>query len=361
MHVIAAGASVHRSVSHLDTSTMHMAGGGECGHPNPNRSSMSHKPPLSPHYSSAQPLVDSFSANFITFGADRVQSSPCIMQTDHAESHENNRPSHELMQEEEARTKCLVGSSQRPAGTDTFVLQGNTKIGASDSLRAEPCDLWSVNQMNDCAVLDAKACYSAAQEAVSPMLEELGSTSLKPQSGIQSSTVGNGGPQQAAGMQLCCDRFDNPGLQGRLGSGQALADDDHMACCSNSAYAVEVAAAAASLSGLPAASSPCCTFLLPTALSQGISASPAPSGDSGSDGSARRKSFSPLESGPVSILPLVENALIGLPSVSCSTLAKLIAGQHDRPSIDVKIVDCRWGGMLLHAHCIASLHWVARC
>lgn len=307
---------------------------------------MSHKPPLSPYYSSAQPLVSGFSASFSMFSADRVQSSPCIMQTNHAELHEDDRPIRELTQAGEASAECLAGSGQRLADTDA-VLPGNSDTRTSGLVQGEPCDLWSAIQMEGCAVLDSRTCSSPTQQAVGADAALLIPTVLEPQSGIGPSTVGDHGLHQAAGMQSRCQTFDEPDLQKLLGSGQASAGDVHMVCCSSSnASAGEAAATAANLSGLPAASSPCCPFLLPAALSQGISASPASSGDSSAEGSARRKSFSPLESGPVSILPLVDNALIGLPSVSCSTLAQLLAGQQDsRTSVPVKIVDCRWVGV----------------
>lgn len=319
---------------------MHMGEGPEWLHPNQG---MSHKPPLSPYYASAQPLVTSFSANFSMFSADRVQSSPCIMQTDHAELYEDDRPTPEPMQAGEASAECLAGSGQRLAGTDAAVLPGSSDTRTSGSFQAEPCDMWSALHMEGCAVLDAHACHSATQEAVSANAALLVPTVLEPQSGIGPSTMGNHGLHQAGGMQSRCQTFDEPGLQELLASGQASAGDVHMVCCSSSN--ASAAATAASLSGLPAASSPCCTFPLPTALSQGMSASPASSGDSSAEGSARRKSFSPLESGPVSILPMVENALIGLPSVSCTTLAQLIAGQQESPSVPMKIVDCRWVGV----------------
>ena len=325
----------------MDINIMHLAESGECMNPNPGRSSMSHKPPLSPYYSSAQPLVNSFSASFSMFSADRVQSSPCIMQTDHAGSLEDNRSSHEPMQEGKARTECLAGSGRRPAGTDACVLHANSDTRTSGSFNTEPCGLWSALQMEGCTALNVPAGNSATQEAVSAETALLGPTNLEPQSSLGPSTFGQHGLQQATGMQAHCQRLAEPGLQAVLDSDQGSAGDEHMVCCSGDASAEKAAASAASLSGPPAASSPCCTFPLPTALSQGISASPASSGDSSLEGLARRKSFSPLESGPVSILPLEDNALIGLPSVSCSTLAQLIAGQHDSPSVAVKIVDCR--------------------
>ncbi|KAL3158766.1 hypothetical protein ABBQ32_011494 [Trebouxia sp. C0010 RCD-2024] len=309
------GAPAQTSVPHVDTYMM--VEGAESLHPNQGRSSMSHKPPLSPYYSSAQPLVSGFSASFSMFSADRVQSSPCIMQTNHAELHEDDRPIRELTQAGEASAECLAGSGQRLADTDA-VLPGNSDTRTSGLVQGEPCDLWSAIQMEGCAVLDSRTCSSPTQQAVGADAALLIPTVLEPQSGIGPSTVGDHGLHQAAGMQSRCQTFDEPDLQKLLGSGQASA-------------------------GLPAASSPCCPFLLPAALSQGISASPASSGDSSAEGSARRKSFSPLESGPVSILPLVDNALIGLPSVSCSTLAQLLAGQQDsRTSVPVKIVDCRY-------------------
>lgn len=298
---------------------------------------MSHKPPLSPYCPIANPLVDdSFSAGFGIFSADRVQSSPSIMQTDHAESSDSNRLSHEPMQEDEARAGLLAGSEKHLAGTGSSC--GFRASLASDL--AEPCQVVGDTEVEGSTALPANAWYSGTQNAMSPEAELLGMISLDPQSSLHPSTAVEHAFQQRAGTLSDCPTMDQPGMQEELASSQAMLVDQRMLC--NNKSAVEAAAEAASLSGLTATSSPCCTFQLPTSLSQGIAASPALSGDTCSEGSARRKSFSPLESGPVSILPLVENALIGLPSVSCSTLAQLITGQHGSSSIQVKIVDCRW-------------------
>lgn len=342
----AGGALAHRSVPHLDTTSMHMAEAGDCLRSNPGRSSMSNRPPLSPYCPSANPLVNSFSAGFNMFSVDRVQSSPCIMQTDHAEYPESNRPTHEPMQEEEARARLSIGSEEHPAGMCAVLQGGNSTLRASsDPFLATSCDSLSGRPVEDFAVLPANVWDSGTQEGVSAEAECLGLTELSLESSNRGSTAGNPGLQKRADTQSDCQTIDQPDVQEGLCIGQALSVDQHMICCSSNS-AVEAASAAASVSGLTASSSPCCTFQLPTALSQGIAASPAPSGDTSSEGSGRRKSFSPLESGPVSILPLVENALIGLPSVSCATLAQLIAGQRDSPSIQVKIVDCRWVSVL---------------
>ncbi|KAL0044647.1 hypothetical protein WJX82_004046 [Trebouxia sp. C0006] len=73
----------------------------------------------------------------------------------------------------------------------------------------------------------------------------------------------------------------------------------------------------------------------------GIASSPA-LGYTSSEGSARRKSLSPLDTGPVSILPMVENPETGLPSISCQTLAQLLTGQLSTRLTALKIVDCRY-------------------
>lgn len=55
----------------------------------------------------------------------------------------------------------------------------------------------------------------------------------------------------------------------------------------------------------------------------------------------RRRSFSPLSSGPASALPTTENSETGLPSISCSTLAQLLTGQHSFAVSSLQMVDCR--------------------
>ena len=345
----AGGGFAHRSVPHLDTSSMHMVEDGPLLHPSSGRGSMSHKPPLSPYCPGANPLVSSFSASFSIFAADRVQSSPCIMQTDHAESCENTRLSREPMQEGEARVGLQAGLGECPDGMGAFLPEKSTcgPRASSSSLFAKPCDLVTHPHMRDVTASAVAGWHSDTQTAASLQLP--GMTSLNAQANIHPSTSEEDALQQRASTWSDCQTLAQAGMGEAHATDQDILVDQHMMCCSSSNIsAVEAAAEAASVSGLTATSSPCCTFQLPTALSQGIAASPAPSGDtsSSSEGSARRKSFSPLESGPVSILPLIENALIGLPSVSCSTLAQLIAGQHASPSVQVAIVDCRWVSML---------------
>lgn len=339
----AGGVFAHRSVPHLDTSSMHIIEDRAHLHPSSGRGSLSHKPPLSPYCPSGNPSVNSFSASFGMFSADRVQSSPCIMQTDHAESAENTRLSHEPMQEGEAREGLPAGSGECLDGMGAF-LQGNRRCGlgaSSISLLAKPCDLVSHPHLVDITASPADGWHPDTQAAV--RLQLPGMASLSVQADVHPSTSEEDALQQGASTSSDCQTLAQPVMGEAHATNQAMLVDPHMMCCSSSDdSAVEAAAEAASVSGLTATSSPCCTFQLPTALSQGIAASPAPSGDTSSEGSARRKSFSPLESGPVSILPLIENALIGLPSVSCSTLAQLIAGQHASPSIQMAIVDCRW-------------------
>ena len=274
------------------------------------------------------------------FAADRVQSSPCILQTDHIDSSESDRVCHEPMQEEEARAGLPAGTDKH--GMDAF-LQGDSSCGFRASLAS---DLAKSCHLDGVTALPADAWYSGTQKRVSLEAESPGMTILDPQASLHPSTATESALQQGAGTQIDCQRLDQPSMQVELASNQAMLADEHMICCSDTS-AVEAAAEAAGLSGLTATSSPCCTFQLPTALSQGIAASPAAAEDTGSEGSARRKSFSPLESGPVSILPLVENALIGLPSVSCNTLARLITMQHGSPSTQLKIVDCRWAAQAI--------------
>lgn len=337
----AGGGFAHRSVPHIDTSSMHIVEDGTLLHPSSGRGSMSHKPPLSPYCPSANPLVNSFSASFGRFAADRVQSSPCIMQTDHAESCQNTRLSNEPMQEGEARAELQAGPSKCLDGMGAF-MQGSSSRGfgaSSSSDLAKPGDLVSHPQMQDVTASPAGGWYSDNETAVNLQLPGMASSNA--QASVHPSTSEEDALQQRASTLSDCQFLVQPGMKREAHATNQV--EQHMMCCSSSNdSAVEVTAEAASVSGLTATSSPCCTFQLPTALSQGIAASPAPSGDTSSEGSARRKSFSPLESGPVSILPLIENALIGLPSVSCSTLAQLVAGQHASPSVQVAIVDCRW-------------------
>ena len=262
------------------------------------------------------------------------------MQTDHIESSESDRVCHDPMQEEEARAGLPAGTDKH--GMDAF-LQGDSSCGFRASLAS---DLAKSCHLDGVTALPADAWYSGTQKRVSLEAESPGMTILDPQASLHPSTATESALQQGAGTQIDCQRLDQPSMQVELASNQAMLADEHMICCSDTS-AVEAAAEAAGLSGLTATSSPCCTFQLPTALSQGIAASPAAAEDTGSEGSARRKSFSPLESGPVSILPLVENALIGLPSVSCNTLARLITMQHGSPSTQLKIVDCRWAAQAI--------------
>ena len=334
---------------------MHIAAGSAYLHPSSGRSNVSHKPPLSPCCPPANPLVNSFSASFGMFAADRVQSSPCIMQTDHTESSESDELRHEPMQEDKARAGLPAGSDKRLAGVSAF-LQRDSSCGFRASLAsdlAKSCHLIGETEVGVVPELPADAWYSGTPDAAISEAESPGMTSLNPQASFRPSTAADHALQQGAGTLSECQRLDQSGMQVKFASNQAMVVDQRMICCSSNISAVEAAAEAASLSGVTATSSPGCTFQLPTALSQGIAASPAEAGDIASEGSARRKSFSPLESGPVSILPLVENALIGLPSVSCSTLARLITEQHSSPSIQVKIADCRWV-LVLAAQAISS-------
>ena len=85
---------------------------------------------------------------------------------------------------------------------------------------------------------------------------------------------------------------------------------------------------------------------------QGAPASPA-NMDSG--GSARRKSFSPLDTGPVSILPMVESPETGLPSISNATLAWLLGDPQHSGVTAVKIVDCRSIAPLVA--CVFRMFW----
>lgn len=55
----------------------------------------------------------------------------------------------------------------------------------------------------------------------------------------------------------------------------------------------------------------------------------------------RRRSFSPLSRGPASVLPTAENSETGLPSISCTTLAQLLTGQHSFAISSLQMIDCR--------------------
>ena len=55
----------------------------------------------------------------------------------------------------------------------------------------------------------------------------------------------------------------------------------------------------------------------------------------------RRRSFSPLSRGPASVLPTAENSETGLPSISCTTLAQLLTGQHSFAVSSLQMIDCR--------------------
>ena len=56
----------------------------------------------------------------------------------------------------------------------------------------------------------------------------------------------------------------------------------------------------------------------------------------------RRRSFSPLSRGPVSILPMADSGESGVPSITFHTLAQLQTGQHMFPVSSVCIIDCRY-------------------
>ena len=85
---------------------------------------------------------------------------------------------------------------------------------------------------------------------------------------------------------------------------------------------------------LTEASSPPCSIAPPQVLPQ----SPRLGQEQIAD---RQRSFSPLSRGPVSVLPTTENSETGLPSISCSTLAQLLTGQHSFAIGSLQLIDCR--------------------
>ena len=293
---------------------------------------MSHKPPLSPY------CPKSFPHNSSMFTADRVYSSPSIMQSDHAESARVQARS----SANQAEMILLDDQSHAPLGctqlkpsrlsseTNLNSLIGDEKLPESGQLSqallcscpnrgpSECRTAQTLSQSSMLSYVQSVASKSAARQA----LLQTNSQAISPADDMQS-----GDTCHVFGM---CKQETVPDAYA------AAATAEQQACCSRTA--VEAAATAAGLPCQTASSSPCCTFQLPSALSQGITASPAPQD---SDASARRNSFSPLDTGPVSILPMVENPETGLPSISSTTLGRLLTGQHNSQVTVLKILDCR--------------------
>ena len=266
------------------------------------------------------------------------------MQTDHPEPTADPSIVH-FAHEEEAQPGLLDESThgfsnardQVQAGRKCLPMSGAISLQLSGS----PSRVWLPEMAEP-------QCHALHSRGLGASIAETESSGVTHRMLLQS-TIGLGkackfglqtGSDPDTHMVSDCQQSCEPAEQERLISEDGWEVDQEMVC-SSSATAVEAAAAAATLPSLTVTSSPCSTFQLPTALSQGIAESPALSGGSSSDPSTRRKSFSPLESGPVSILPMVENPQIGLPSVTCSTLAQLIDRQPGSLFTDLKIVDCR--------------------
>lgn len=279
------------------------------------------------------------------FSADRVQSSPCIMQTDHPEPKGRHSTVHSF-EEEQAQLGVQNEFIRGLTNARDSMQAGSRCLPSFGTVSLQPSRLSSETQLPEMA---APHCHALVTTGLGQLTAEPSSLSLAHSMLLQSSsglgTACEYGLQRGAGldthMASDCQQLEQPACQERLNCQDAWDIDQEMVCSSSSARAVEAAAAAATLPSLTATSSPCSTFQLPVALSQGIADSPALSGDSSSGDSSRRKSFSPLESGPVSLLPMVENPQIGLPSVSCSTLAHFIDQQPGSSLTDLKIIDCR--------------------
>ncbi len=291
------------------------------------RGSFSHKPPLSPF------CPTSFSASFTNFAADRVQSSPCIMQTDHAE----------------AASAQVAGSSESSAMEAEMIQLDDPAFSLQAAVCSKPSRLSSETRLNHMTAGDTESGLGFRSHWLLPNPTEAHSEGTSKMQESQSQmtvqlSLHRGDREQSVSLahvaSMCTETASPDAMQ-----------IEEQVCISGTAQ--EAAAAAAGLPCLTATSSPCCTFLLPTALSQGIASSPAP-GEISSGDSARRKSFSPLETGPVSILPMVENPETGLPSISCKALAQLLSGQHNSSLTALKIVDCRY--TLFRIHCNKQNH-----
>ncbi len=282
-----------------------------CMRTSTTRASFSQKPPLSPHCPASGPC--SFSASFSSFTADRVQSSPCIMQTEHADS-----------------ASMQTGSSSVEA--EAFQLDESLPLIPTTTL-ARPSRLSSETKLSDLMVENVG---SELGLQLPPLLLD-----VSPGVSGQSAGTMQEDPLTTVEMSAQCKLQAHSNSSAHVGPmcHEQTAPDamllERQVCMRSSG--LDIATSAASLSCVTASSSPCCIFPVSAALSQGSAGSPSPVsaaltqgiasspalGDTSSEGSARRKSLSPLDTGPVSILPMVENPETGLPSITCQTLAQL--------------------------------------
>ncbi len=300
-----------------------------CMRTSTTRASFSQKPPLSPHCPASGPC--SFSASFSSFTADRVQSSPCIMQTEHADS-----------------ASMQTGSPSVEAEAfhldESLPLMPTTSLARPSRLSSEP-KLWQLMVENVGSELEFQ---------LPPLLVDMSP-------GISGQSAGTMQEDPLATVEMsaqykCQAHSDSSAHVGLMCHDQIAPDAmllERHACMSSSGLDIDTSAA--SLSCVTASSSPSCVLPLAAALSQGNTSCPSPVSAAltqaiasspalqctSSEGSARRKSLSPLDTGPVSILPMVENPETGLPSITCQTLAQLLTGQLRTQLTALKIVDCR--------------------
>ena len=311
--------SAMRSLPHLHIPGAHSKDEDVCMRSSTARGSLSHKPPLSPFCPVNNPIVSSFSASCNNFAADRVQSSPSVMQTEHAES---------------------APAQPRSSSAETEMILSDDEAFREmpGAVHLKPSRLSSETKLNDMVALEG---------GIEPQLRLPSPSSDLVENSSQG--CGEGHAKSQIGQHLLPHRGSQMSSASLSMRREVMSPD--MMIIEEEGFVngtvQEASAAAAALSCLSVSSSPCCTFQLPTALSHGIAESPAP-GNIGSESSARRKSFSPLETGPVSILPMVENPETGLPSISCDTLVQLLTGHHNAQVATVKIVDCRCGLSLHH-------------
>lgn len=317
------------SLPHIHIPTADVKDKDVCMRTSTTRASFSQKPPLSPHCPASGPC--SFSASFSSFAADRVQSSPCIMQTEHADSASMQTGS------------CCVEA-------EAFQLDESLPLMPTTSL-ARPSRLSSETKLSDLMVEDIG---SELEFQLPPLLIDESTGASAQNAGTMQEH-----PSNTVKMSAQCKRQVHSDSSAHVGSvcHEETAPDamllDRQVCMSSSGLGV--ATSAAFLSCATASSSPCCIFPVSAALPQGDACSPSPASaalthgiasspalrDTSSEGSARRKSLSPLDTGPVSILPMVENPETGLPSITCQTVAQLLTGQLSTQLTALKIVDCR--------------------
>ena len=301
-----------------------------CMRTSTTRASFSQKPPLSPHCPASGPC--SFSASFSTFTADRVQSSPCIMQTEHVDS-------------------ASMQTSSPSVEAEAFQLDESWLLMPTTT-QARPSRLSSETKLSDLMVENVG---SELGFQLPPLL-----TDMSPSASAQSAGTMQEQSSKTVEMSAQCKRQAHPGSSAHVGPAVCHEQSAHdamllerQACMSSSGQ--YIATSAASLSCVTASSSPSCVLPASAALSQGNASCPSPVsaaltqaiasspalGYTSSEVSARRKSLSPLDTGPVSILPMVDNPETGLPSITCQTLAQLLTGQLNTQLTALKIVDCR--------------------